>query len=132
MIEVLKKIGIHLKEKVPDFGGALVFGSLVEKKLGRPSKDIDVIAMTLGSAWETAVFSINGQAIELFLRRFDRICNSVMASRDFFDTRNVAAGRVIGWPGQHLFFPKLKRIAEVNWPKGPLRPRESSHLVPSH
>lgn len=125
MIDSLKEL---IRSHVPDWGGTLLFGSSVEKRLDRPPQDWDVVALSLGPQWLTGVTKHDGQTIELFARRIDKIFDAIVASRDFFDMRNVAAGRLIDWPEELPIFPKLKRIAEVNWPKGPLRPGASSHL----
>ena len=120
------RVAEALKELIPACCGVLLFGSSVEKKLGRPSKDLDVVAISNSTAWGTCNTRIADAKVELFWRRLDKVCQAVVAHRDFFDTRNIAAGKIINQPENLRLFPKLKRIAEVNWSKGPLRPGPSS------
>ena len=121
--EIRSVIVSVVKEKSALYGGTLLFGSSIEKKLGRPSKDIDTVGLSLAPLMFTGVHNVGALTIELFIRRIDKICLSIVGIRDFFDTRNVAAGKVIDYPDEKSrIFPKLKRIAEVNWPRGPLRP----------
>ena len=110
------------------YGGTLLFGSTVEKRFNRPPADTDIIGLSLTNYFTTGRTKVEDLILEHFVRPIDRLCMAVVAHQDFFDTRNVAAGLLIDWPKNIDLFPKLKRIAEVNWPRGPLRPGPSSHL----
>jgi len=110
------------------YGGRLLFGSTVEKRFNRPPADTDIIGLSLTNYFTTGRTKVEDLILEHFVRPIDRLCMAVVAHQDFFDTRNVAAGLLIDWPKNIDLFPKLKRIAEVNWPRGPLRPGPSSHL----
>lgn len=116
-VEKLKRRG--------DYLGSLIFGSVVEKQ-PREGSDIDFVGFLTGPAWMLGQTRHAGRLFECWLHRLDKICLAILAYRHYFTLRNVAAGVLVDW--QTDLLPKLKRVAEVNWPAGPLRPPASSHF----
>lgn len=119
---LLSSLGQH-----PEFLGAILFGSTVEKGRGVAAGDIDVLGIMGGSSWFTGCRRVLGQKFDIGLRRLDHLLDTVLARRDKFPTRDIAAGQLVSL--RNPLVAEIKSVAEHNWRMGPRRPKPTSYLL---